>query len=249
MVKKKTKKKNKKKVDLYKIFHGFTLVELLAVIVVLGIIMIIAIPSVLNTLETSKRKTFLEYVQKIYSTTHAKWLQETSMDGGVYEGEGMYVYNIRTDLDLSSTGSFGGYVLINSHESDGEIKDDFYMYIWDDTFFIGFAPTFEGIPKSDDVKVKEGAYFHPWNEVGKGYILNRTEVQDTYFQGLDFDKFNDKYVTCFIQEYWAPWEGEEEGNTDTIYFVDGYGIQTRRADYTTGDDRTNKLISCIQAGV
>ena len=109
---KKTKKKNKKKFSLKEFFKGFTLVELLAVIVILGIIMVIAIPNVLNTLEISKKKTFLEYVQKIYSTAHTKWLQETSMDGGLYEGEGMYVFNIRTDLGLSSTGSYKGYVCV-----------------------------------------------------------------------------------------------------------------------------------------
>ena len=40
---------------------GFTLVELLAVIVILGIIMIIAVPNVLSTLTAAKQKTFNEY--------------------------------------------------------------------------------------------------------------------------------------------------------------------------------------------
>ena len=44
------KKKLKKK--------GFTLVEVLAVIVILGIIMIISIPSVFSTLETARKKDF-----------------------------------------------------------------------------------------------------------------------------------------------------------------------------------------------
>ena len=47
---------------------GFTLVELLAVIVILAIIMIIAIPSVLDTLDTARKKTFIEYVFKVYQT-------------------------------------------------------------------------------------------------------------------------------------------------------------------------------------
>ena len=44
---------------------GFTLVELLAVIVILGVIMIIAIPSVLNTLESSRKSTFSLYAKKV----------------------------------------------------------------------------------------------------------------------------------------------------------------------------------------
>lgn len=247
MVKKKAKKKNKKKFNFKEFFKGFTLVELLAVIVILGIIMVIAIPSVLNTLEISKKKTFLEYVQKIYSTAHTKWLQETSMDGGLYEGEGMYVFNIKTDLGLSSTGSYGGYVLVNSHESGGDIKDDFYMYIWDDSYFIGFAPTYEGVPKDFDTQVQDDAYFHPWNVVGKSYILDRTTVQNEYFRGIDFDTFTDTHVTCFIQHYWAPWEGEAEGNKDIIYFVNG---KTRPQDrearyYDSTEERVAALASCI----
>jgi type IV pilus assembly protein PilA len=39
---------------------GFTLVELLAVIVILAIIMIIAIPAVLNTMQTARKKSFME---------------------------------------------------------------------------------------------------------------------------------------------------------------------------------------------
>jgi len=39
--------------------NGFTLVELLAVIVILAIIMIIAIPSVLNVTEQAKQKSFI----------------------------------------------------------------------------------------------------------------------------------------------------------------------------------------------
>ena len=41
---------------------GFTLVELLAVIVILAIIMIIAIPSVLATMSTARKKTFEEFM-------------------------------------------------------------------------------------------------------------------------------------------------------------------------------------------
>ena len=37
---------------------GFTLLELLAVIVILAIIMIIAIPAVSNTLEMTRKKSF-----------------------------------------------------------------------------------------------------------------------------------------------------------------------------------------------
>ena len=44
---------------------GFTLVELLAVIVVLVIIMLIAIPIILDSLDNAKRKSFETYTNRI----------------------------------------------------------------------------------------------------------------------------------------------------------------------------------------
>ena len=46
------------------ISKGFTLVELLAVIVILAIIMLIAIPGVLSVLEYARVKSFTEFVDK-----------------------------------------------------------------------------------------------------------------------------------------------------------------------------------------
>ena len=52
--------------------NGFTLVELLAVIVILAVIMIIAIPAVLSTMKTAKSKGFMEYLQKVSNTAQKK---------------------------------------------------------------------------------------------------------------------------------------------------------------------------------
>ena len=97
--------------------RGFTLVELLAVIVILSIIMIIAIPSVLSTMETAKRRSFGEYVTKVYNVANKKYLAATMVDG-----EPKFVrYNIETDLDLNTTGSFKGFVLIDNTGADTQI--------------------------------------------------------------------------------------------------------------------------------
>lgn len=52
--------------------NGFTLVELLAVIVVLAIIMIIALPNVLDSLSTAKEKSFKEMAIKMYNEAQKK---------------------------------------------------------------------------------------------------------------------------------------------------------------------------------
>ena len=111
------KKKKQKKFQIKELLKGFTLVELLAVIVILAIIMIIAIPSVLDTMTTAKRKTFGEYVTKVYNVAQKKYLSEQLNTAGQ-----TYVkYNIKTDLDLNSTGAFEGYVVIVKNEDVEEV--------------------------------------------------------------------------------------------------------------------------------
>jgi prepilin-type N-terminal cleavage/methylation domain-containing protein len=90
---------------------GFTLVELLAVIVILGIIMIIAIPAVLDTMQTAKRKTFKEYIDKVATASQSKYMKE-QMTGSIASTNAV-IYDIESDLDLASTGDYKGYVLIN----------------------------------------------------------------------------------------------------------------------------------------
>ena len=91
---------------------GFTLVELLAVIVVLAIIMLIAIPAVLSVLESARIKTFIEYIDKSAGLAQ-KQLAEDQMNGNM--ASACVIYNIKTDLGLSNTGSFEGWVLIDSN--------------------------------------------------------------------------------------------------------------------------------------
>lgn len=76
--------------------NGFTLVELLAVIVVLAIIMIIAIPSVLDVMNTARKKAFVMYVDKIVTAVQAQYLYDAN--GGAIQGAGFYVYDITSDL-------------------------------------------------------------------------------------------------------------------------------------------------------
>lgn len=105
---------------------GFTLVELLAVIVILAIIMIIAIPSVLTTIETANRKTMLEYNQKVLLALERKYMEDKNFGnikrtGGNYH----YVYDIKKDLDLTSTGGFFGFADVRT--SNGKMYYDIFL--------------------------------------------------------------------------------------------------------------------------
>ena len=107
--------------------NGFTLVELLAVIVILAIIMIISIPSVLNTLTAARQKTFGEFVTKVYNVAQTKYIKD-----GLLNGEPNYVkYDITTDLDMASTGNYKGYVVFLKTKSN---TTDVYIGISDEEY-------------------------------------------------------------------------------------------------------------------
>lgn len=115
---------------------GFTLVELLAVIVILAIIMIIAIPAVLQTMNLARQKTFKEYITKVYTAaqtyqvaqstagaTNKGALYTVSISGiastdtrSSYNGSTCYAYDI-AKIGLSSVGDYKGTVFICENPS------------------------------------------------------------------------------------------------------------------------------------
>ncbi len=105
---------------------GFTLVELLAVIVILAIIMIIAIPAVLNVMTTAKRQAFKEYIDKVALATQNKYT-ESQLYNNVTPS--VVIYDIKKDLGLTSTGDYKGYTLIDSNK-------DIYVTLYDKEFAV-----------------------------------------------------------------------------------------------------------------
>ena len=100
---------------------GFTLVELLAVIVILAIIMIIAIPAVLQTMQSARQKTFKEYVTKVYTTGQNAYLSNQTLGGNAagvkpvdvtFKTLSCTAFDVKEGLGLSSTGSYEGAVVV-----------------------------------------------------------------------------------------------------------------------------------------
>lgn len=89
--------------------NGFTLVELLAVIVVLALIMVIAIPSVMDAMGKAKKESFFLFVQSLNSKATNKYIQESDIDP---ETSSCAVYDISKDLDISDPGEYEGWVKV-----------------------------------------------------------------------------------------------------------------------------------------
>ncbi len=111
--------------------NGFTLVELLAVIVILAIIMILSIPSVLDTVTTSRKRSFSTYAKKVVLATEQTNTAEEMAQN--ITGRGIYTYSIKDDIGLSGTGSYDGYVVVDDCT---ESEKQYYVYLEDGSFMV-----------------------------------------------------------------------------------------------------------------
>lgn len=133
--------------------NGFTLVELLAVIVILAIIMVIAIPSVLNIVTTGRVKSFETYAKKTVLATEQKNTEEEMTQA--ISGKGIYTYSIKEDLDLSNTGSYEGYVVVDDCTQEDK---QYYVYLADgENMAYDFHDT-------DNARITESENFKTYNE-------------------------------------------------------------------------------------
>lgn len=223
---------------------GFTLVELLAVIVILAIIMIIAIPSVLGTVETSRRKTFLEFFTKVYTSVQSQWLEDSTMKDGFYKGSGLYIYSIKNDLGYPATGSYDGYVLVYSEIKS---KPSYFIYLFDDNFFMGVSTEGEGVPLNYDDKVQAGRVFHFFNTPGESFIKDRDQAESLVSPTFSLSNFGHKELACFISHFWLI-GSSQNGRKENLYFADGSPtIEVSLKHFDSDESRFMSLNSCLAA--
>lgn len=106
---------------------GFTLVELLAVIVVLAVIMIIAIPNVMKSMESARKGTFKIYSQKVLNKAEEVYNTDILLNNA-----GKTCYTL-SDLGIESTGNYRGKVTVTIAE-DQSAK--FYLYLSDNSYSV-----------------------------------------------------------------------------------------------------------------
>jgi len=130
---------------------GFTLVELLAVIVVLAVIMIFAVPAVLNAMNNARQGAFIQYANRFLSQAEAQYGGDHLLNNwtpttiGAFTGETargnvrvvstatipnvvrLVCYNLR-GVGLTSPGAYHGYVVVRENR-DG--TRDFFVTLGD----------------------------------------------------------------------------------------------------------------------
>ncbi len=132
---------------------GFTLVELLAVIVIMGILMMVAIPSVSRTIENSRKDTFVDIAKSYANAVKTLWTADgLSCKVGVNDSvvssavdDGDYYVQIDTSsanypvlVDQGGKSSWGnrnvkGYVRVNISTSGERRITKFYVALNDGT--------------------------------------------------------------------------------------------------------------------
>ena len=148
---------------------GFTLVELLAVIVIMGILMMVAIPSVTRTIENSRKDTFVDIAKSYANAAKTLWTADGLTCGGTVSSavdNGDYYILINTKdgarnslpvlVEQGGKSSWGnrdvnGYVRVNiSTTTTGEPKriTKFYVALSDGTH----ALLDDGLLTSDTLK-------------------------------------------------------------------------------------------------
>ena len=148
---------------------GFTLVELLAVIVIMGILMMVAIPSVTRTIENSRKDTFVDIAKSYANAAKTLWTADGLTCGGtvssaVDNGDYYILINTKEDarknlpvlVEQGGKSSWGnrdvsGYVRVNiSTTTTGEPKrvTKFYVALSDGTH----ALLDDGMLTSDTLK-------------------------------------------------------------------------------------------------
>ncbi len=146
---------------------GFTLVELLAVIVVLAIIMIIAVPSVLNSMTDARRNSFAVYGEKLINAAQVQ-AQSAAMVNGTIKR----CYKISELID-GATGAYEGYV---QRVVDGE-KESYYLTLRDNNYAAAV------ISAQQLEEVKKGVA----TAYGQGVIISRdTMDNDTTGKTISF---------------------------------------------------------------
>ncbi len=121
---------------------GFTLVELLAVIVILGILLVIAIPNVLNIINTSKKNTIIEIANLAIQEAEKKYIEDLDKHGeqfADYDGAIMIYYDINEDLNIGKNnikGVIGYFIWSTDFTSLDSDNYSYYLALYSDDFVV-----------------------------------------------------------------------------------------------------------------
>ena len=99
----------------------------------------------------SLKKSFVLYVDKILTAVQTQYIYDAN--GGVIAGAGYYVYDIANDLNLTSTGGFKGYVVVDASDVDNVYYN---LSIYNDKYqLLNYNVSLYGMPTEDSKEIEK----------------------------------------------------------------------------------------------
>ena len=188
---------------------GFTLVELLAVIVVLAFVMVLAAPSVLSSMNSARQSSFMLYAEKMLNAAQSRY----QADQLIQIMDDTYCYNI-SELSDSKTTQYSGFVMVtNGSKQTAEYK----IQMFDKTYSIGM------VEEPTDAAVKIG-------DSKNGVTFNDVEIIKTKLSGDTTLYGRDAYFTGSKKYLESPCIAASATTVGDVYIAkDGTGSMTAEA--------------------
>ncbi len=101
--------------------NGFTLIEMLAVIVILGLLIAIAIPSISHTIEKSRKKAYIDNAIEYISSASQAIAKGEILIRNTNTTYYIHINNIRTEKGTKTSpygGEFDAYVVVTLDENN-----------------------------------------------------------------------------------------------------------------------------------
>ena len=146
---------------------GFTLIEILTVIIILAIIMLITIPSVLSVLTRTNTKSFIHYYERVFNQAEKKYTEDIA--NSLIDEDACIIYSIKTELGFDNTGTFDGYVLIDS-------EGDKYITLFNNNYMV-VAKKYDNNLKETDLKPYEDT-LETKKTLSAEYLCNQSDKCD-----------------------------------------------------------------------
>ena len=113
-----------------------------------GTIFFIAYQNTKVVMDSARASSFILAVDKVVTAVQMQYMYDANV--GAIAGSGLYVYNIKEDLELNITDTYNGYVVVDASDVDNV---NYIIYIYDETYQLyGYNVSIDGMPTVDDIE-------------------------------------------------------------------------------------------------